>query len=586
MSSGDNTAGSGNNPNTAGDGVPPTATDAPPSSGSSSRPPAARTSARAIMPAGSTRAVPNPMFRPNPSNAMNGRSPTPGGGLASARPTVSMVPSRGGMRTSSGSSASSSSTAAGPSRMSFKPVIPQRRKPSETVPQVKQEEPSTSLPSGSADSPAREGGDRGRGRGRGRGAGRGGRGGGRQPIEMVASGPFSMGTGSLSKYERTKRIQSGSSAGSGPSGGGKWQGETEADNLKPGSSMLRQSYRNPDQLKDKEEYSDQEEEVEIVDLDDVGVLDFMAPRALPRMQERENKKKSKSKSKKDKEKKKATKPKATSTIKADPEAMEAEEQSRLQPDDKKAVTVSPSESDSESDSDSDRPKDGKVVDALDLSESEEEEMMDDLVDDFLFDQQDGLDGDARGVDPSNRLYLFQFPQLFPQFAERPGGGTKQEEDEPVKKEDSVPKSALSSSPPGTKGRRSVAFAEGTTGGSGAPNQSPASGIKREHDQPDPLSTTPTLPSGRIGSLKVYKDGRVEMHFSPPEGSKAPKLVMELTGGSQTSFLQDLTLLDPISREAYILGEIQRKFVCSPSVESMLDDALVLGDQVKTEEEQS
>ena len=64
--------------------------------------------------------------------------------------------------------------------------------------------------------------------------------------------------------------------------------------------------------------------------------------------------------------------------------------------------------------------------------------------------------------------------------------------------------------------------------------------------------------------------------------------MELTGGSQTSFLQDLALLDPVKREAYILGEIQRKFVCSPGVEGMLDDALRVqnrrsGGGVKSEE---
>lgn len=230
-------------------------------------------------------------------------------------------------------------------------------------------------------------------------------------------------------------------------------------------------------------------------------------------------------------------------------------------------------------------EDRKGIDALDLSESEAEEVGDDLVDDFVFDEED--------VD-ATRLYLFQFPQLFPKFTVpkvKPEGPPKEEEraaggaGAPA----GAPKvpSALSSSPPGSgnKPKRSVAFAEGTSGGtppaSGSAKAAAANGVKKEPSSTGPAAAAPppggatvkvkeeegldaTLgPEGMIGRLQVYKDGRVEMHFG--------KIIMEVSGGSQTTFLQDLALLDASTRRATLLGEVHRKFTVSPNVENMLDD---------------
>lgn len=286
------------------------------------------------------RAVPNPRFRPSATPTPGagpvapGRSPTPGAGPAGMpRPTVSMVPGRG---------AAAGALRAQP-RMVFKPVMPQRRKPSEqAAPQIKQEGTPSSFAGVGAGSPSGSGsgsrggrggagGDRGGERGRG---GRGGGRGGRREIELVASGPFSMGTGSASRAERSRRM-----GGSGPTAAaGRWEGGgLSGDNaLKPDPG--RQSYRDPDKLREREEYSDQEEDVEIVDLDDVGLLDELAPRALPRVQEKDKGKKGKGKDDK-KGKGKGKKPKADVAdgvegmdldgVKADPDAEEAEEQKRL-----------------------------------------------------------------------------------------------------------------------------------------------------------------------------------------------------------------------------------------------------------------
>lgn len=171
-----------------------------------------------------------------------------------------------------------------------------------------------------------------------------------------------------------------------------------------------------------------------------------------------------------------------------------------------------------------------------------------MVDDFVFDEED--------VD-ATRLYLFQFPQLFPKFTVpkvKPEGPPK-EEGASGGAGTSAPKvpSALSSSPPGSSGnkpKRSVAFAEGTSGGgppasgSGSAKAAAAApnGVKKEVPSSAPPSAAGSGsgappgakvkvkeeegvdaslgPEGMIGRLQVYKDGRVEMHFG--------KIIMEVS----------------------------------------------------------
>lgn len=342
------------------------------------------------------------------------------------------------------------------------------------------------------------------------------------------------------------------------------------------------SYRDPDKLRDAEEYSDPEEDIEIVDMGQVGQLDSLAPRSLPRVQEKIKKREVKKEKGKEKDK--------SLGIKPDPEDEEAGERARLSGPSSRAGTIdsntstpllkTKAEEDAEEDQAEAEAEENEVVrgaDALDLSESEEEEMMDDLVDDFVFDDSSDVGG---GEDASNRLYLFQFPQVFPKF--------KAPKDKPAKAESDnegggsaagPPPSALSSSPPGgsTKPKRSVAFAEGSKRGTATPPDTKPSGssldseaLKRGFSSgSDPLrnSSSQSGPEGMVGRLQVYRDGRVEMHFGSPDNP----LVMEVAGGSQSSFLQDVALLDAKEKRATVLGEVHRKFTLSPSVEGMLGD---------------
>lgn len=279
-------------------------------------------------------------------------------------------------------------------------------------------------------------------------------------------------------------------------------------------SSHRLDYREPDKAdrKEREEYSDPESPgVEIIDMEDVNQLDPMAPTSLPRMKKKERKRKKKTED----------------AVKVKRETPGTRED---------GVDVEDGGIELE---DVEKEEAPGNADALDLSASEDEEVMDNLMDDFVGD----VDDDEK--DPENRLYLFQFPPLFPDF-QPSGSGSQQQHVLPRK--------------------RSVAFAEGTAGGSGTAGESPAASsgeVKVKADASLAESSAGKRHEGQIGRLDVYADGRVNFRFND--------IVMELTGGSQSSFLQHVMILDGDQQKATTLGELHRKFVVSPEIESMLND---------------
>lgn len=349
----------------------------------------------------------------------------------------------------------------------------------------------------------------------------------------------------------------------------------------------RASYRNPDKLKDAEQYSDPEDGgVEIVDMDQVHVLDELAPRALPRVAVKESKK-DKQKAADARQKKmegrilkdeRDANPSTAIRVKSedDDDAM-----GELDPSLTSGLNESGTSTVISSASATPQPEDEPKVntaDALDLSGSEGEELMDDLVDDFVFHDDDD-------VNPENRLYLFQFPQLFPNFKAPKISNTNITEP-PAAPSDTESTSAASK-------RRSVSFAEGTTGGAGqarpssVKDEAPSSSEIDESDAYDSdasdnkkrdtkLSAAKNNKEGLVGKLDVYRDGRVFLRFG--------ELVMEVTGGSQSTFLQQVMLLDPSNKTATTLGELHRKFIVSPELDCMLNDISLYDEEKRLEEE--
>ncbi|KAJ7245157.1 RNA polymerase III RPC4-domain-containing protein [Mycena haematopus] len=373
-------------------------------------------------------------------------------------------------------------TRQGTQKFKFTPVLPVRR---QKVDEVKTEPGTDAIPQAS-------GRDRGRGRGRGQGDGRGrGRGGGpRAPIEMTASGPFAMGPTMAGNNARRSVPRSNFTIPT-----------PTVDRAALGAGLTRVSaagVKKENDLKGKEKdkpseeeeevYSEPDEGVEIIDMEDVRQMDWMAPESL-RKEVRHAKRKAKKEEPAD-------------------AGIEA------------AVEVD-------------------AANALDLSDSEEEEEFEDLIEHFARQE-------AVAEDPSlreERLYFFQFPSPFPTFTPPAA---------PIL--DSVPEVAAD---PSTK---RVSFADDVKTGS------LPSSARGSMAPPDPSATVKaeenSLIDGIIGSLEVYRSGAVKMRLQNG-------ILLDVTAATQPSFLQHAVCLDLAEKRLTILGEVNKRFVVSPDIDTLL-----------------
>nr|GAT42976.1 predicted protein [Mycena chlorophos] len=341
---------------------------------------------------------------------------------------------------------------------------------------------------------------RGRGRGRG-GDGRGrGRGGLRPPPEMTASGPFAMGpamAGNTARRSIPRSNFSGpvptvdrASLGAGLTRIGPPPVKKDLDSKSKGSTK-----QEPDP--DEEVYSEPDEGVEIVDMEDVRQMDWMAPESLRRERRSVNKKKVK----------------------------------KEEPTD---VTV-------------DTAAEVDAANALDLSESEEEEEYEDLIEHFA--QQESMADDSALRE--EKLYFFQFPSPFPTFT-------------------SLTPPAPEPEAPETTGKR-VSFADGVKLGAPAPAATPT-----------PAPEAPTKPpvlDGIIGDLEVYRSGAVKMRLQNG-------ILLDVTAATQPSFLQHAVCLDIPEKRMVILGEVNKRFVVSPDIETLLTAMEVAERRPLTEDRQT
>ncbi|OCH93642.1 hypothetical protein OBBRIDRAFT_885313 [Obba rivulosa] len=397
----------------------------------------------------------------------------------------------------------SDTTRGGGSRLKFVPTIPSRR----TKVDVKQEEAPAAIPTGR--------GERGRGRGqdRGRGRGRGGEGRGGPPrppaVEMTASGPFAMGPtlAGTSARRTTPRSNFTPIVPQGPNGPKLGAGltQTTAPTLKREKGEKEQKEED-----EAEVYSDPDEGVEIVDMDDIKKMDWMAPESLRK--EKEGKKKKK--------------------------VVKVKEEERPEPVlDRKGKGVAVEEA---MDVDEPRAEEVNLANAVDLSESEEEEELEDIIDDFSLANETEEDSDAR----RERLYFFQFPSPFPTFVSRtPQTAAAATDSDSPKPEDSQKKVtfALDTKPP----------AAGSSAGA-APGTS----------QTQPKAEEEPKVDGVIGQLEIYQSGAVKMRL-------ANGILLDVSAATQPSFLQQAVHIDPTNKRICVLGEVNRRFVVSPDIDALL-----------------
>ncbi|KAJ7767463.1 RNA polymerase III RPC4-domain-containing protein [Mycena maculata] len=364
-------------------------------------------------------------------------------------------------------------TRQGTQKFKFTPVLPARRQKKE---EVKAEPTNDTVPPDSS---------RGRGRGRGRGEGRGrGRGGPRAPVEMTASGPFAMGPAMSGNNARRSVPRSNFSIPT-----------PTTDRASLGAGLTRLSAatvkkendlkgKEKDKLseEDEEVYSEPDEGVEIIDMEDVRQMDWMAPESLRK--ERRHAKKVKKEE-------------------LDDPAIQAA-----------VVEVD-------------------AANALDLSESEEEEEFEDLIEHFSRQENANEDPTLR----EERLYFFQFPSPFSEF---------------VPPAPPVPEAVAEVVDPNIK---KVCFADGVEAGS-------LSGSARVSTPPPEKTEENPVIDGIIGSLEVYRSGAVKMRLHNG-------ILLDVTAATQPSFLQHAVCLDLSQKRLTVLGEVNKRFVVSPDIEALL-----------------
>ncbi|KAF9517798.1 hypothetical protein BS47DRAFT_1325929 [Hydnum rufescens UP504] len=346
---------------------------------------------------------------------------------------------------------------------------------------------------------------------------------------MTASGPFALGPGEGSgrRAAPSMRIVYGASgpAAIGPAGSGSHTGLHAR-------SLLSRANRLKAEEEDPEQYSDPDEpNMEIVDLNDVKALDWMAPDTLRRIKAADrNAKGGKMKMNKIEE----------PIVKAEKDYMDT-------------GLLDSADVGTKAEKD--------LANALDLSESEEEEVLEDVVEDFIRrsqppSQTDNFEANQE-LSQDNRLYFFQFPSPFPTFGFPPNSAPSERQGGSL----AVPidlENSSSPSPATTERehpRKSVSF---------APETKP----------PAPVSET--LPKveepldGVIGRLEIYKSGAVKMRLG--EG-----IVLDVTAATQPSFLQHIVCLDTQAGEEgktkktmTVLGEVNRRFIVSPDVDVLLE----------------
>ncbi|TFL02006.1 RNA polymerase III RPC4-domain-containing protein [Pterulicium gracile] len=384
-------------------------------------------------------------------------------------------------------------TRQGTQKLKFVPTLPQRKK---KATEVKEEAPAPTLP------PADSGRGRGRGDGRGRGAGEGrgrGRGAPRQEVEMTASGPFALGPALAGRSGSSRPAPKSNFAiptpgGTGPSTIGQRaphvKKEPTAGSLEKGKGKEKEEPQD-----DEEVYSDADEGVEIIDMDQVRHTDWMAPESLRR------------------EKKKRIKAKKIK-VKEDPANSEKPLDSLAEVEVDVDAAVASGELD--------------LANAIDLSEEEEEEEMEDIIDDF---SQNAFDmaTDIR----QEKIYLFQFPSPFPAFTSpsvEASADVEPTEPKPLSKKVSFSADTKSATPDA----------------SGTPSEPP-----------------PAKPvDGSIGQLEIYESGAVKMRL-------ANNILLDVTSGTQSSFLQQATFVDMDQHRLVVLGEVTKRFVVSPDVDNLL-----------------
>ncbi|KAJ3051155.1 hypothetical protein HK097_007867 [Rhizophlyctis rosea] len=127
---------------------------------------------------------------------------------------------------------------------------------------------------------------------------------------------------------------------------------------------------------------------------------------------------------------------------------------------------------------------------------------------------------------TDELYFFQFPAVLPQM-ENPNNNVMEIDDGP--------------------GQASESGANGT-------------GVVKA--DPDAAPKTSTGPEGKVGKLVFYKSGKCKL--------KIGDIYFDIAPGSESNFLQNVASIDTAGGKIHLLGNLTKRFVCTPDIEMLLN----------------
>ncbi|ANB14151.1 Rpc53p [Sugiyamaella lignohabitans] len=166
----------------------------------------------------------------------------------------------------------------------------------------------------------------------------------------------------------------------------------------------------------------------------------------------------------------------------------------------------------------------------------------------------GEDSELDGLEEiEKRLYFFQFPIVMPQLIPRETHDNRpNEKTEPSPEEeeddDLIVVDEKLKTPPSTATTTTASMKPSVE-----PETANSSSSVIEGD----------LPEGLIGKLRLHRSGKLTMVVG--------NITMDVSQGTECSFLQDVVVMDPDDKNAYLIGQVSKKMVLSPE----LDDESLL-----------
>ncbi|KAF9935033.1 hypothetical protein FBU30_008526 [Linnemannia zychae] len=115
---------------------------------------------------------------------------------------------------------------------------------------------------------------------------------------------------------------------------------------------------------------------------------------------------------------------------------------------------------------------------------------------------------------------------------------------------------------------------GLEGGSSAPvgqrakPKAPGAATVKTETKEEETEDSHLQKEGKIGRLLIYKSGKVKM--------KIGDILMDVSSGSECSFLQDLVVVDSNNKQAFVMGSVQKRMVCVPNLTELLNGLEDLG----------